>query len=70
MRSSNEPPQSAAERQKSWRTRRKLDGYEMHTIWLDPDVVESLTKHLEGSEKPQSERTRLINEAVRKMLVE
>ena len=40
----------------------------MHTIWLDPDVADSLAKYLEGADKPQAERTRLINEAVREML--
>jgi hypothetical protein len=57
-----------ADRQKAWRDKRKADGYEMHTVWLDPDVAEHLNKYLDGSEKPQAERTRLINEAVRTML--
>ena len=61
-------PKTNANRQKAWRDKRKADGYEMHTVWLDPDVAEHLNKHLDGSEKPQAERTRLINEAVRAML--
>jgi len=61
-------PKTNADRQKAWRDKRKADGYEMHTVWLDPDVAEQLNKYLDGSEKPQAERTRLINEAVRTML--
>jgi hypothetical protein len=61
-------PKTNADRQKAWRDKRKADGYEMHTVWLDPDVAEQLNKYLDGSEKPQAERTRLINEAVRAML--
>jgi hypothetical protein len=61
-------PKTNADRQKEWRDKRKADGYEMHTVWLDPDVAEQLNKYLDGSEKPQAERTRLINEAVRAML--
>ena len=61
-------PKTNADRQKAWRDKRKADGYEMHTVWLDPDVAELLNKYLDGSEKPQAERTRLINEAVRAML--
>lgn len=61
-------PKTNASRQKAWRDKRKADGYEMHTVWLDPDVAEQLNKYLDGSEKPQAERTRLINEAVRAML--
>jgi hypothetical protein len=68
MRSLDDPPKSSSERQKAWRDRRKAEGYEMHTIWLDPDVADSLAKYLEGADKPQAERTRLINEAVREML--
>jgi len=62
------PPKTNAHRQKEWRDKRKADGYEMHTVWLDPDVAEHLNKYLDESEKPQAERTRLINEAVRAML--
>ena len=61
-------PKTNADRQKAWRDKRKADGYEMHTVWLDPDVAEQLNKYLDGSEKPQAERTRLINKAVRAML--
>ena len=61
-------PKTNADRQKAWRDKRKADGYEMHTIWLDPDVAQGLSRLLDGSEKPQAERTRLINEAVRAML--
>lgn len=68
MRSSDDPPKSNSERQKAWRDKRKADGYEMHTIWLDPDVAESLGKCLDESEKPQAERTRIINEALRGFL--
>jgi hypothetical protein len=68
MRSSDDPPKSNSERQKLWRDKRKAQGYEMHTIWLDPDVVQGLNRLLDGSQKPQTERIRLINEAIRKML--
>jgi len=61
-------PKTNADRQKAWRDKRKSDGYEMHTIWLEPDVVQGLNRLLDGSEKPQAERTRLINDAVRAML--
>ena len=62
------PPKSTAERQRQWRKKRAEQGYEMHTVWLDPDVVQGLNRLLDGSDKPQAERTRLINEAVRAML--
>lgn len=62
------PPKSTAERQRQWRKKRAEQGYEMHTVWLDPDVVQGLNRLMDGSEKPQAERTRLINEAVRAML--
>lgn len=59
------PPKSAAERQRQWRKKRAEQGYEMHTIWLDPDAARLLNEKLAGSEKPQAERTKLINEAVK-----
>lgn len=55
-----------SERQRQWRDKRKKEGYQMHTIWLEPDVARGLDGLLEGSEKKQVDRQRIINEILRK----
>ena len=58
-----------AHRQKAWRDKRKQDGYQMVTLWLDPDVAQALDKRLEPSLKKQADRQALINLALRKCLL-
>jgi hypothetical protein len=62
------PPKSTAERQRQWRKKRAEQGYEMHTIWLDPDVAQLLNEKISGSDTPQAERTKLINQSVKAYL--
>ena len=59
---------TTAERQKEWRERRKAEGYQMLTVWLDPDVSEALKKAVMKSDTPQAERQKMINDALRKRL--
>jgi len=62
------PPKSNAERQRQWRQQRIEQGYEMHTVWLDPDVADLINAKLNDSNTPQAERTKLINDAIRASL--
>ena len=57
-----------AERQKRRRQRRKDQGYEMHTIWLDPDVAKLINERVKDSPTPQAARQKLINELLLKHL--
>lgn len=59
---------TTAERQKEWRERRKAEGYEMITVWLEPDVSKALNKAISASDKPQTERQKVINSALRNTL--
>lgn len=59
---------TTAGRQKEWRERRKAQGYEMHTIWLDPDVAKKLNDKLRKAEKVQSQRQEIINQVLRENL--
>lgn len=59
---------TSAERQREWRKARKEEGWQMHTIWLEPDVAKALDKAISASVKPQSERQKIINEALLKTL--
>ena len=59
---------TTAERQREWREKRKAQGYEMHTVWLDPDVAKKLNERLRNSEKKQSDRQQLINQTLRENL--
>lgn len=60
---------SAAERQRQWRQNRKADGYQMHTVWLDPDIATALDQAIESAEPKQAKRQQIINEALRKLLL-
>lgn len=62
----DQKPKTTAERQREWRQRRRDEGYEMHTVWLDPDVAELLAGATGGHRAPQGERQRIINDALRK----
>lgn len=62
------PAKSNSERQKEWRKRRKEQGYEMHTFWLEPDVADLVNEALKDSENKQKDRTKLINKALEKLL--
>ena len=66
--STDKTPKSAAERQKAWREKRKAEGYQMHTVWLDPDVSAKLEDRLGEVENKQSKRQELINKLLRKSL--
>lgn len=59
---------STADRQREWRKRQKEQGYQMLTVWLDPDVSEALKTAVMKSDTPQAERQKLINYALRKLL--
>jgi len=54
-----------AARQKAWRDKRKQEGYQMVTLWLDPDVAQALDTKLAGSAKKQADRQRLVNQVLR-----
>lgn len=59
---------TAAQRQRQWRDKRKAEGYQMHTFWLDPDVAQALDRVTEGSGSKQADRQRVINDALRQVL--
>lgn len=59
---------TTAQRQRQWREKRKAEGYQQHTIWLDPDVAAALDVAIQGAESKQAERQRMINVALRKAL--
>lgn len=61
---------TTAERQKEWRERRKAEGYEMLTIWLDPEVSVKLKKAVLESDTPLVDRQKLINLALNRLLDE
>jgi hypothetical protein len=61
---------TAAERQKEWRERYKAQGYQMITVWLEPDVAKALGKVSIESDKPFAERQKIINLALREFFAE
>jgi uncharacterized protein (DUF4415 family) len=58
---------TTAERQKAWRQAKKKEGFEMVTIWLDPDIAQDLKRVTKGQRR-HTERQRVINEALRRYL--
>lgn len=58
---------SVADRQREWRKKRREAGYQMLTVWLDPDVVGKLESRLKSTTK-QAERQQLVNEVLRQNL--
>jgi hypothetical protein len=56
---------TVAQRQQQWRAKRKEAGYQMHTVWLDPDVAQALDSVIEGAGSKQADRQRLINQYIR-----
>lgn len=60
---------TSAQRQKQWRDRRKADGYQMITIWLEPDVARALDAAVNDSGTKQAERQRVINQSLRRCLI-
>ena len=59
---------TSAERQREWRKARKDEGWQMHTIWLEPDVAKALDAAIQGSDTKQADRQRVINERLREYL--
>lgn len=60
---------TSAQRQQQWREKRKAEGYQMHTVWLEPDVTKALDAVIEDSETKQADRQKIINECLRKYLI-
>jgi hypothetical protein len=60
---------TSAQRQQQWREKRKADGYQMHTIWLEPDVAKALDAAIRDSETKQADRQKVINQWLRKSLI-
>jgi hypothetical protein len=60
---------TSAQRQQEWRNKRKAEGYQMHTIWLEPDVAQALDAVIQGSENKQADRQKVINQWLRKSLI-
>jgi len=59
---------TSAERQKEWRDRYRAKGYQMLTVWLDPDVAAALTQAVIESDTPSVDRQKLINSVIRELL--
>jgi len=59
---------TAAQRQREWRQRQREAGFRQHTVWIEPDIAERMQERVKGSDSPQSERQRLINDALREYL--
>lgn len=60
---------TTAQRQRQWRENRKAQGYQQHTVWLDPDVASALDAAISESSAKQAERQRVINDCLRLQLV-
>jgi hypothetical protein len=60
---------TSAQRQQQWREKRKAEGYQMHTVWLEPDVAEALDAAIRDSETKQTDRQKIINDCLRKCLI-
>lgn len=60
-------PKTAAERQRAWRARRREEGYQMVTVWLDPDVSDALEQRLDEDGR-QAKLQQIINDALRAVL--
>jgi hypothetical protein len=60
---------TSAQRQQEWRNKRKAEGYQMHTVWLEPDVAKALDAVIQGSESKQADRQKVINQWLRKSLI-
>lgn len=60
---------TSAQRQQQWREKRKAEGYQMHTVWLEPDVAKAIDAALKDSETKQAVRQKIINQCLRKCLI-
>ena len=55
-----------ATRQREWRAKRRAEGRQMVTVWLDPDTGKLLDDMVSKQDKPkQTARQDIINEAIR-----
>ena len=59
-------PKTTATRQREWRARRKAEGQQQVTVWLDPDTGKLLDGMVGKQDKPkQTARQDIINKAIR-----
>jgi hypothetical protein len=58
-----------AVRQREWREKRKAEGYQMLTVWLEPETAQMLEDMAERNqdESKLAAKTRLVNEAIRRI---
>jgi hypothetical protein len=59
-------PKTTATRQREWRARRKAEGHQQVTVWLDPETAKVLAEMVASHDKPkQTARQEIINKAIR-----
>ena len=59
-------PKTTATSQREWRARRKAEGHQQVTVWLDPDTAKFLDEMVSRQDKPkQTARQDIINKAIR-----
>jgi hypothetical protein len=64
-------PKTTATRQREWRARRKAEGHQQVTVWLDPDTAKLLDEMVNRQDKPkQTARQNIINKAIRHYALE
>ncbi len=59
---------TSAQRQQEGRKKRKAEGYQMHTVWLEPDVAQALDAVIQDSDTKQADRQRIVNECLRRCI--
>jgi hypothetical protein len=58
-------PKDTATRQREWRAKRRAEGQQMVTVWLDPDTGKLLDSIVSKQGKPkQTARQDVINKAI------
>lgn len=57
-------PKDTASRQREWRAKRRAEGHQMITVWLDPETA-GVLDDLVGDQPKQKARQEIIRKAIR-----